>query len=91
MRGPIEYSDELHPSSSHRTPGEIAEDEAGPMGGFPNHALLNFPAHNEPTRRPEVSLDDPAASREGRFNFLRAYSSTNTFVSAYRRQRKERP
>ena len=41
MRGPIEYSDELHPTSSHRTPGEIAADEAGPIGGFRDRARVD--------------------------------------------------
>ncbi len=91
MQGPIEYCDELRPSSSHRTPDEIAEDVAGPIGGFPNHARLNLCAQNEPARRPEESPEHPAASREGWFNFLRAYSSNNTPASAYRRARKERP
>lgn len=72
MQGPIEYSDELHPSSSHRTPDELAEDVAGPIGGFRNDARLHLRAQNEPARRPEESPKFPAASRVGWFNFLRA-------------------
>ncbi len=85
MHGPIEYSDELRPSSSHRTPDEIAADEAGPMGGFPNRSLVDKQA-----RLVEESLEHSAASGP-EFNFLRARSSTNTLGSAYRRQGKESP
>ncbi len=86
MRGPIEYSNELHPSSSHRTPGEIAADEAGPIGGFANHIVMD-----EQARLLEESLERTAASGAGRFNFHRAYSSTKTLISAYEPQRKENP
>lgn len=86
MRGPIEYSDELHPSSSHRTPGEIAADEIGPIGGFPDRTLMD-----EQARLLEESLEYQAAPQARRVNLLRAYSSTNTFLSAYRRQEKENP
>ncbi len=48
MHGLIEYSDELHPSSSHRTPSQIAEDEAGPIGGFRNPVLTGPSGQNEP-------------------------------------------
>ena len=85
MHGPIEYSDELHPSSSHRTPGEIAADETGPIGGFPDRTLMDEQAHLV-----EESLEHSAASG-AEFSFLRAHSSTNTLVSAYRRQGKESP
>ena len=33
---------EPHPASSHRTPREIAKDEAGPIGGTPNHPTQVF-------------------------------------------------
>lgn len=83
MHGPIEYSDDLHPSSSHRTPGEIAADEAGAIGGFPDRALMD-----EQACLVEESLEHSAVSG-AEFSFLRARSSTNTFLSAYRRQEKE--
>lgn len=64
MRRPIEYSDELHPASSHRTPGEIAEDEAGPIGGFPYRTL-----RHEHARLREESLAHTVAAGVGRFTF----------------------
>lgn len=44
-----------HPMNGHRTPREIAEDEAGAIGGTSSHPLKNLRAENEETR----ALDKP--------------------------------
>lgn len=88
MHWPIEYSDELRPSTSHRTPNQIAEDTAGPIGGFTNYPPLHLTAQNEPEHQREELSEHPGSSGEGRFKFLRAYSPANTLVSAFRRYRK---
>ncbi|HJP84914.1 MAG TPA: hypothetical protein VJ852_02940 [Gemmatimonadaceae bacterium] len=40
-----------HPSSSHRTPSEIAEDEAGPIGGDGYRRDARVPANNGPVEK----------------------------------------
>ncbi len=77
MRGPIVYSDDLHPFSSHRTPGEIAEDLSGPMSGLPYRTLID--AHARPL---EESLERTVASGAGRFTLLRARTPTSTLDRA---------
>jgi hypothetical protein len=46
---------EPHPVSSHRTPHEIAEDEAGPIGDTSNPAHKNVPADEGPVRKLDKS------------------------------------
>ena len=48
---------EPHPVSGHRTPREIAEDEAGPIGDWSNHAHKNVPADPGPVRKLDKSPD----------------------------------
>jgi hypothetical protein len=51
MRDPSElYQDDPHPVSGHRTPREIAEDEAGAIGGTRNDPHKNLRADNGPVR-----------------------------------------
>lgn len=85
MRGLIEYSDELRPSSSHRTPDQIADDAVGPIGGFPDRALMD-----EQARLVEQSIGQSVASG-AEFSFLRARSSINTLVRTLRRRGNENP
>lgn len=59
---------EPHPASSHRTPREIAKDEAGPIGGTPNHPHTSLPAENGPVRPLDKSLEQPAT--DGRERIL---------------------
>jgi hypothetical protein len=42
---------EPHPVSSHRTPREIAEDEAGPIGESPNRVRKTVRADQGPVRK----------------------------------------
>jgi len=46
---------EPHPSSSHRTPHEIAEDEAGPIGGYPKRPGNKIRADDGPVSKPDKS------------------------------------
>lgn len=77
MSDPTEHNkDEPHPASSHRTPVEIAKDEAGPIGGKPNDPDKKLPgddkklpaddkklpADNGPLVKPPVQ---PAGSKSG--------------------------
>ena len=51
MRDPSElYQDDQHPVSGHRTPREIAEDEAGAIGETSSHPLKNLRGDNGPVR-----------------------------------------
>ena len=52
--------DDPHPMSGHRTPREIAEDEAGAIGGTSSHPLKNLRAENGPLRPPDKSPEEPA-------------------------------
>ncbi len=58
---------EPHPVSSHRTPSEIAKDEAGPIGEAPNHHpnKETLPAENGPVRPLDKSPEQPARSKSG--------------------------
>lgn len=58
---------EPHPASSHRTPREIAKDEAGPIGGTPN-PHKNLRAENGPVRPLDKSPEQPAT--DGRERIL---------------------
>ena len=51
--------DDPHPMSGHRTPREIAEDEAGAIGGTSSHPLKNLRAENGPARSPDKSPEWP--------------------------------
>lgn len=62
MQDHRELSDEPHPASGHRTPREIAKDEAGPIGGTPDQAPKHLRAENGPVRPPDESLEPPAGS-----------------------------
>lgn len=58
MSDPSERNkDEPHPASSHRTPREIAKDEAGPIGGHPNKKTLR--AENGPIGPLDKSPEQP--------------------------------
>ncbi len=60
MSDPSErYKDEPPPVSGHRTPREIAEDEAI-GGGRPNHPDKNLRAENGPVRPPDKPPEQPA-------------------------------
>ncbi len=62
MSDPTELNKaEPHPASSHRTPLEIAEDEAGPIGGNPNDPDT-LRADNGPLHKPPMQ---PAGSKPG--------------------------
>lgn len=57
---------EPHPVSSHRTPREIAKDEAGPIGEAPNHPNKEtLPAENGPVGPLDKSPEQPARSKSG--------------------------
>ena len=68
MSDPTELNKaEPHPVSSHRTPLEIAKDEAGPIGGNPIGGNPNDPdkklgADNGPLDKPP---EQPARSKSG--------------------------
>lgn len=63
MSDPTELNKaEPHPVSSHRTPLEIAKDEAGPIGGNPNDPDKKLRADNGPLDKPPVQ---PAGSKSG--------------------------
>ncbi len=63
MSDPTELNKaEPHPASSHRTPLEIAKDEAGPIGGHPNDPNKNLPADNGPL---DKLPEQPARSKSG--------------------------
>lgn len=58
---------EPHPASSHRTPHEIAEDEAGPIGGgVRNHPRRNLRAEDGPVRKLDKQSDESGASKSGK-------------------------
>lgn len=60
MSDPTErYKIEAHPISSHRTPAEIAEDEAGPIGNW--KARNARPAEDED----EVPQDERGEDKQG--------------------------
>ncbi len=66
MSDPSERNkDEPHPVSGHRTPSEIAKDEAGPIGETPNHPHKNLRADNGPVRPLDKSPEQPAGSKSG--------------------------
>ncbi|MFL5572415.1 MAG: hypothetical protein ACJ78R_02765 [Gemmatimonadaceae bacterium] len=55
---------EPHPASSHRTPHEIAEDEAGPIGGgVRNHPRKNLRAEDGPVRKLDELSDDSTVGK----------------------------
>ena len=60
---------EQHPASSHRTPHEIAEDEAGPIGGGRAQPRKKLQAEDGPVRKldksPEETPESKSASRRG--------------------------
>ena len=49
---------EPHPVSGHRTPREIAEDEAGPIGDWSNRAHKNVRAEQGPVRKLDKSPEE---------------------------------
>ena len=49
---------EPHPVSGHRTPREIAEDEAGPIGDSSNRAHKNVRADQGPVRKLDKSPEE---------------------------------
>jgi hypothetical protein len=49
---------EPHPVSGHRTPREIAEDEAGPIGDSSKRADKNVPADQGPVRKLDKSTEE---------------------------------
>jgi hypothetical protein len=52
MSDPSEFNKaEPHPVSSHRAPHEIAEDEAGPIGGTRHHSRKDLLAEDGPVRK----------------------------------------
>jgi len=58
---------EAHPASSHRTPHEIAEDEAGPIGGGRNQPRKNFRAEDGPVRKLDKApekLEEPKSGSQ---------------------------
>lgn len=67
MSDPTETNkDNPHPASSHRTPDEIAKDEAGPIGETPNHhPPKNLRAENRPVPPLDKSPEQPAGSKSG--------------------------
>ena len=69
MSDPTElYQDDPHPVSGHRTPRDIAKDEAGPIGRTPNHLHTNLRAENGPVRPLDKSPGQPAT--DGRERIL---------------------
>ena len=57
---------EPHPVSGHRTPREIAEDEAGPIGESPNRARKIVRSDQGPVRKLDESPEEPALTRDPR-------------------------
>ncbi len=53
---------DLHPASSHRSPSEIAEDEAGPIGHDQPRASLK--ANDGPVERINESQKKKSSSRD---------------------------
>ncbi len=54
------HKTEPHPVSGHRTPREIAEDEAGPIGDSSNPAHKKVRADPGPVRKlDELSEEEP--------------------------------
>jgi hypothetical protein len=65
MSDPSELSKaEPHPVSSHRTPHEIAEDEAGPIGGR-HRARKDIRAEDGPVRKLNKPPEKPAEPSQG--------------------------
>jgi len=64
MSDPSElHNVEPHPVSSHRTPREIAEDEAGPIGESANRPDRKIRADQGPVRKLGGSLERPPDSK----------------------------
>lgn len=64
MSDPSELSKaEPHPASSHRTPHEIAEDEAGPIGGARHRTRKDLRAEDGPVRKLNKPPEKPAKPR----------------------------
>ena len=63
MSDPSElHKAEPHPVSGHRTPREIAEDEAGPIGEASNNPDRKVRADQGPVRKLGGSPEQPADS-----------------------------
>ena len=63
MSDPSElHKTEPHPVSSHRTPREIAEDEAGPIGEASNNPDRKVRADQGPVRKLGGSPEEPPKS-----------------------------
>ena len=64
MSDPSElHKAEPHPASSHRTPREIAEDEAGPIGEPSNKPDRTVRADQGPVRKLDGGPDQAADSK----------------------------